>query len=175
MEFCVADGVFVRGLNSDEWEALLAVRLEAVTDYPNYFLSTPQQTLGLPKEEWQRRIDSDRSRIFGLFDGDALIGITGIYRSEDKPETAVMVMSYIKPAYRGHGYSKLFYKARIEWALQQDGLIRLEIGHRIGNDPSRHAMIAQGFQFTGTDEIDWPDGTRDTEYLYELDLASLKN
>ncbi len=35
-------------------------------------------------------------------------------------------------------------------------------------------MIKHGFKFIGTEEIDWPDGTRDTEYMYELDLENLR-
>lgn len=169
------DNVSVRALEHAHWQDLFKIRLEAVTKHPNYFLSSPEKTKELTEEDWKRRIKSDKSRVFGLFDGDKLVGITGIFISEEEPNAACLVMSYIKEDYRGRGYSKLFYEARINWAIEQNALEVIKVCHRDGNEPSKAAILKHGFKFTGTGDIDWPDGTRDTEYQYELDLAILRN
>ncbi len=167
--------IYVRPLNHSEWRDLLEIRLEAVTKHPGYFLSTPKQTKELTPDDWKRRINSENSRIFGLYDNVKLIGITGIYVPDDAPNCAVLVMSYIKPSYRGRGFSQMFYKARLDWAMEQNQLEFIKVSHRTGNKPSKAAILKHGFKFIGADEIDWPDGSCDTEYNYELDLNILRN
>lgn len=166
--------ITIRGLRHDEWEGLRAVRLEAATNHPRVFRNSSAATLKVPKAEWHRRIDSPTSRIFGLFDGDVMIGITGIYIPDEASKIGVLVMNYIKPKYCGQGLSKLFYDIRIQWALEK-ALTTLQTDHRIGNDASKRAILARGFRYIGTEEMDWPDGSRDLEEKYELDLAGLRN
>lgn len=174
MGFCVAD-ISIRALTPDDCDALIAIRLEALEKHPNYFCATLVETKKLSKDNWLERINSKTSKIFGLFDGDDLAGITGIYTPEEKPNTGVLVMSYIKPEYRGKGHSALFYEARINWALEQSHLEIVKVSHRGGNKPSEAAIKNHGFKPAGSQDIDWPDGTRDTEYMYELDLNILRN
>jgi hypothetical protein len=51
---------------------------------------------------------------------------------------------------------------------------KLTIGQRKGNKSSRRGMANHGFQFKKTEEINWPDDTRNIEYRYELDLKGLR-
>ena len=164
------DNISIRPLKHEEWQDLFTIRLEAVTRHPNFFLSNSEMTKALSEEEWKQRIKSERSRVFGLFDREDLVGITGVFISEETPDAACLVMSYIKPEYRGQGYSNLFYKARLEWAIKQPQLRKINVCHRVGNEASKAAILKHGFKFTGTNEIDWPDGTREQECSYELDL-----
>ena len=55
--------------------------------------------------------------MFGLFDGDCLIGITAAFALAEDPaaQTAIFGMSFILPEYRGRGLSRLLYEARLEW------------------------------------------------------------
>lgn len=172
---CCVDNISVRALTPKDCDDLIAIRLESLEKHPNYFCATLVETKKLTKENWIERINNATSKTFGLFDGESLIGITGIYTPEDEPNTAVLVMSYIKPEYRGRGYSALFYEERINWALTQNHLETIKVSHREGNKPSRAAIIKHGFKFTETRDIDWPDGTRDIEYIYQLDLSILRN
>lgn len=171
--------IHIRALEHSEWKNLRNVRLEAVTNHPNYFLSNPEQTKALSEKDWKRRIESNASRIFGLYNPSLkqcqLIGITGIFIPPEQQNTACLVMSYIKPEYRGNGYSSMFFDARFDWALSNNTLEILKVCHREGNHPSQHAITKHGFKFIGKEQIEWPDGTIDTEYQYELNLTALRN
>lgn len=83
-------------------------------------------------------------------------------------------MDYIAPEYRGRGLSDLLYSARIEFAKNHTAWKKLAISHRQGNEPSRRAMVGQGFEYKGKKLITWPDGTEDWEWNYEMDLEKLR-
>ncbi len=171
--FCVAN-IYIRPLTADDWEILVHIRLESLTKNPNYFAATLEQTKKLTEKEWKDRLNQSSSQVLGLFDNGHLIGITGIYTPDETPHQAVLVMSYIKEEYRGRGHSSLFYKNRIQWALSHPHINSIKVSHRDGNTPSKAAIIKHGFQFRETKEIGWPDGTRDLEYIYELNLEHLR-
>ena len=141
--------------------------------HPDYFLDTPEQTLEIPETEWQRRIHSDQSCAFGLFHNRELIGITGIFKAPDTPDVAKLVMSYIKPEYRGRGLSALFYQVRLEWARVQPDIKRLQVSHRKGNEASRKAILSHGFVLDSTEPRQWPDGTIEADFIYYRDASTL--
>ena len=83
-------------------------------------------------------------------------------------------MDYIDPSYRGRCLSKLLYQLRIDWARQHQPFKRLVISHREGNEASRRANQVFGFRYIGKEDIDWPDGVKAPDYLYELDMEALR-
>src|SRR6202051_4970706 len=107
--------ITIRPLDPSEWRALREIRLLALRTEPGVFFAAYDGELGLGDDEWQRRIAGAGSIIFGLFAGSDLVGITGVVADRDDPtgKTAVLVMSYIRPAYRGRGLTTLFYDARL--------------------------------------------------------------
>ena len=121
-------------------------------------------------------LDGQGKRIFGLFDGETLIGITAVFTCRDDPSgrTGVFAMSFIEPDYRGKGYAYLYYKARIDFGVSYTPWTRLAVSHRADNEPSKRAILRHGFVFTGQKEKDWPDGKRLDEMMYELDLETLR-
>lgn len=171
--FCVAD-LTLRALTSEDWQDVVEIRIEALTLHSGLFCADLEQTRSLSKEEWCNIIQSHTSQVFGLFDGAKLVGISGIYYPEDNPTCARFVMSYIKAEYRGQSAYDLFSEPRLTWALSKPHIRAISISHRSGNRPVRSMVMKQGFKLVGTQEIDWPDGTRDTEYMYKLDLECLR-
>ena len=69
--------------------------------------------------------------------------------------------SFIESAYRGKGWIDLFYKARLDHACRYKPWEILITDHRVGNEPSRKAILKHGFHFTEKVLIDWPDGSYD--------------
>lgn len=172
------DDITIRGVRHDEWEIFKALRLEAVTNNLHYFGNTPEEVMAKPENDWKRRIDSEGQRMFGLFDKGQLVGITDIFidlKKDPAGQIANLSTTYIKPEYRGRGLTALFYNARFEWALAQPGVKKITTAHRIGNEPSRRAILANGFTLTDEGIIEWPNGTIDTELCYELNVNSLKD
>lgn len=175
---CVADTISLRPLTPADWEIFRALRLRALRMHPGYFSAAAEEREKDPPEHWQHTLNGEGKIVLGLFDGPALIGITAAFTvtgiEDPADQSGVMAMSFIEPAYRGQNLSDLYYEARIDFARRHLPWKKLVIAHREGNEPSRRAMLKHGFIFTHTEEIDWPDGTRDLQHNYEIDLEKLR-
>ncbi len=168
--------IYIRSLTPEDWEEFRSIRIRSLTMHAGYFLGKLDEVNELPDEYWKETLDGNGKQVFGLFDKNVLIGITAIFTWLEDPtgKTGVMAMSFIEPPYRNKGYSNFFYKARIDYAKNNSKWDKLVIGHREGNEPVRKAVIKYGFEFLDTENIDWPDGTLDIEYRYELDLTRFR-
>jgi RimJ/RimL family protein N-acetyltransferase len=151
--------------------------LRALREHPGVYLGSYKDSAARMEHEWQEMLDGKGKCIFGLFDRDKIIGLAAVFtsREDSSGQSGVFAMDYIDPLYRGRRLSSLLYQARIDWAKQHRPFKRLVISHREGNEASRRANQSFGFKFIGKEEIDWPDGTKAPHYLYELDLAPLRN
>jgi len=111
-------------------------------------------------------------KIFGLFDGERLVGITGAFAWPDDHSggTATLVMSYIVPAYRGRGLSRLLYAAALDWTRRHPQFGRVIVAMRASNAASRRACERHGFAPVRTATRTWPDGANEDEIIYELQL-----
>lgn len=161
--------ITLRQLQVGDWEILRSIRLEALEKHPELFCpSTDERKRSAV--EWQEFLQRDGFCVFGLFDGDKVIGISGIRKDRDDPSgrTALLVMSYINEFYRGCGLSRLFYEARIKWAKESQQFNRITVGHREGNRASEKANQAFGFSLVSSKDINWPDGSVAPFLLYEL-------
>lgn len=169
--------ITIRPLRVDEWKSLKDFRLHAIATNPAVYTGTYEDTLQRSEETWRGMLDGKGRCIFGLFDGEILIGITGIFTFQDDTtgQSAFLGMSFIEPAYRGQGLSAMLYRERIDWALHQTQFKKLISGHRADNEPSKRAMLRHGFKFTHKEWTRWPDGKEDWDYKYELDLEVLRN
>jgi RimJ/RimL family protein N-acetyltransferase len=164
--------IVIRNLDTNDWEEFKDIRLAALKNHPDLFLTSYKDACHYDDDVWKETLDGKGKQVFGLFVGNKLIGITGIFTCRDDPtrKTGLMAMSYILPEYRGRGLSELLFKARIEWANSYSNFNRLKVSHRENNETSRRAILAFGFKYTGKRKIMWPDGTEDYGCEYELDL-----
>lgn len=164
--------VRVRPLDVDDWETFRDIRLTALRTDPRVFLSTFELESAFDEAEWRARLSAPAKRMFGLFDGEHVIGLSGVVTSREDPscETALLVGSFILPANRGRGYSGLFYDARLEWVRARPDFKRVIVSHRASNEPARRAILRAGFSETGRAERVWPDGSTDEEVMYELSI-----
>lgn len=163
--------VAVRQLRPDDWIALREVRLSALRDRPGSFATTAEAVEAVTEEDWRQFLDNRQQAAFGLFAETSLIGITAIFTDRDDPSaaTGLLGMTWLNPAWRGKGLSRLIYEVRMEWARAR-ALTRVRVSHRDGNEPSRRAMIAHGFAYVGRTSVQWPDGHEADEIHYELRL-----
>ncbi len=168
--------IYIRPLTPDDWESFRAIRIRAVNMHTGYVLESSDKTEKQTSEYWKETLDGQGKQVFGLFSKNKLIGIAAVFTWNEDPtgKTGIMAMVFIEPGYRGKGYSNFFYKACIDFAKSYLVWDKLTIAHRKGNEPSRKGMTNHGFQFKETEEIDWPDNTRDIQYKYELDLKRLR-
>ncbi len=164
--------IHLRRWSAEDWETLRRMRIEAVTAHSNFFLFSAYVESARDESHWVTMLSEPNKRaVFGLYDGEDCIGLTGAFRWKESPEdTVILGMSYIRPEYRGLGLSALFYEARIAWAKSQDGITRLIVSHKHGNDSSRAANQKFGFQHYETEPVTFGDGSTALDYRYELKL-----
>ena len=163
--------VTLRRLGPADWRALRAVRLRALADAPGNFFRSLVEDAAQPDTHWQAMLANPASAIFGAFDGELIVGLTGAFTDRDDPSgaTAAFGMTWLDPAYRRQGVSQRYYEARIAWARAQ-GYARIEVGHRASNAASGAAMRRAGFRMIGRRPHPWPDGVVEDDVLYELAL-----
>lgn len=164
--------IAIRRLELDDWRALRAVRLAALADSPGNFSASLTDAEAQPDGYWHTLLTSRHCAVFGLMDGDRLVGITGAFRERSDPsgKTAFFGMTWLDPAYRGQGHAALYHRARVDWAREK-GFTRAISGHRRSNEPSRRAMLRAGFRVVGAEPRNWPDGVQEDDVHYELALA----
>jgi len=168
--------ISIRALNANDLEEFRAMRIHALTLHTDLFSETPETAKAYPEEIWLETLDNKGKRVFGLYDGSVMIGITAVFTWREDPtkKTGIMAMDFIEPEYRGFGYSSYLYKARFDFAVNYKPWTKLRISHREGNIPSRAAILKHGFQYIDANEFNFPDQTRDLEHNYELDLCALR-
>lgn len=162
----------IRAMNQADWAAFRELRLQALRTEPGKFFASYSDEVDKTPDDWQQTLAASAHRVFGLYDGARLIGITAAFTWREDPtgETAILAMSFVLPEYRGQGASKLLYQARLDWIRAQPQFKRIVVSHRESNQPSRKAIERHGFMFLKRAERAWPDGTTEDELSYELRL-----
>ena len=175
--------MFVRKLENEDWKAYKALRLEALRLHADKYGSSYEENVGRSDAEWQDDLCGASQAFFGLFDGDEMVGSGGIFMKGEASKCGILIGGYIRKEYRGKGYSRLIYEARIEWARDSGLFDRLPIGHRKGNEASRTAWELQrrqrlrsGIQL-GVDAIDRRlDGDRaNVEFIQRYQAGSYRD
>ena len=167
----------IRELVPDDWEIFRNIRLFALKTEPGKFSSNYTLESGFSEQEWRGRLSGPVRAYFGLFDNDRIVGITGVVRVNQDMESSdvVLVASFLKPEYRRQGLSRMFYQARLDWAAKQPGVKNVLVSHRESNIASQRANQAFGFVMTGKEMMEWPDGMKENQVLYTLDISGYKN
>jgi RimJ/RimL family protein N-acetyltransferase len=147
-------------------------RLTALKQAPGVFATSHADAAQRTPETWQSLVSGPTNQIFGLFDGERLVGITGAFAWPDdrSGETATLVMSYILPTYRGRGLSRLLYAAALDWTRAHPRFKPVIVAMRASNATSRHACEHHGFAPAQRASRTWPDGASEDEIIYELRL-----
>lgn len=164
----------VRALGEDDWQALAELRLRALRECPGYFGSSLADEQDQPPELWKRWVNRNDRIIFGLFNGDKMIGFQGIATHKEDNATAEIWGSYILPDYRGCGYVALLYRACIDWAVSRPSFRRIIVSHREDNLVSKAAIKRFGFSVEYHENRRWNDGQTLDRLQYELDLTKLR-
>ncbi len=106
----------IRHLTSEDWPIWKAIRLEALEKVPEAFGSSFEDEVLRSDANWQDSLKN--SDIFGVFQGDELVGTAGIfYHQQTKLQhKAGLFAVYVKPRCRGLGLAGKLIAAIIEHA-----------------------------------------------------------
>jgi RimJ/RimL family protein N-acetyltransferase len=138
-----------RRLTLADADAYKAIRIEGLSNDPASFGSSLAEEGSNPPAFWTDRLNN--SFMFGLFDGDRLVGTAGFYLEgmEKIRHRAHLVGVYLCPAVRGRGAAKILLEPLIGEARRQ--ALQLHLAVTTDNEPARRLYERMGFVIYGTD------------------------
>lgn len=163
----------IRQFSADEWPVYREMRLKALSSDPGVFCSSYEKESADPDQRWKDGVSDPDVGIFGVFYDGRLVGMTGVAvrKKDESGTTAVLWGSWLEKEWRGRGFSKKMYEARLDWVRQRPRLERVVVSHRESNVASKKANQKHGFVLTHTEARVWPDGMSEPEPCYELKLG----
>jgi len=108
--------VVVHAATMEEWHVLRDIRLEALREAPDAFLSTYAEQATSGESDWRRRIS--RGCTFFAYVSDVSdaepVGLVGGFLG--RPSTVELVSLWVRPKARGQGVGDALVAAVVEWA-----------------------------------------------------------
>jgi GNAT superfamily N-acetyltransferase len=136
----------VRRAGAQDWAALRAIRLEALADEPDAYVSTHLESVTYPDGRW-RRIVVDYC-YFLAEDGGRVVGMASGGANELYPGTRWLYGMFVTPAARGTGVATQLVDAVVEWA-RGEGATELYLQVTASLPRSRAFYVKSGFVETG--------------------------
>lgn len=131
------------------------LRLRALVEEPTVFASAPEDEAGLTDDAIESRLQQTASRtMFGAFDGDALVGLSGLLRERRVKlcHKAWIVSFYVAPEARGRGLARRLLERTLGYARSLPGLRQVNLGVNADNVPARHLYESAGFKPFGLEK-----------------------
>ena len=141
----------IRTTNEEDWQAVRALRLEMLRDYPLAYGETLEHALTVDEAGWRLRAargtTPGQTSIVAI-DGGRWVGQMGGY-IPDVTAGPLLVGVYVAPTYRGDaaGVSRLLLDAVEDWARLHGDTLRLEVHE--DNPRARRFYEKLGFTLTG--------------------------
>ncbi|NIE68019.1 N-acetyltransferase [Burkholderia sp. Ax-1719] len=141
----------IRTLTENDVDAFRAMRLHAAVDTPFAIVPTPEEEAHWTREENIARVrETDQQAVFGAFDGETLIGITG-WRREQRVKFAhksIVWGVFVDPAYRRTGIGRRLMESAIERA-KASGVEQLQLSVCAQNPRAQTLYLSLGFVIYG--------------------------
>jgi GNAT superfamily N-acetyltransferase len=165
------DALKMAVLTPAEWPTLMAVRLRALEDSPESFLSDYDSEKKWGRDEWMQRFD-DAVWVIAR-DGDDVVGIARSVRLPDKPLQERYVESvWVAPFYRGSGVTGDLLNALVDAEPSTD-IKELWLWLLDSNHQARRTYQNLGFTPTD-DEQELRDGSGRYEERWIVAVKDLR-
>jgi predicted GNAT family acetyltransferase len=135
--------VVVRRARVDDWRTVREVRLAALADSPEAFITTVADAEAYADRIWQERVEA--SPHFVALVGDLPVGLAVVISDEPSPQ---LVAVWVSPQMRGCGVVDELVRASADETVRQ-GHHELRLWVVAGNRPAEHAYSRTGFRRTG--------------------------
>ncbi|MFF2493917.1 GNAT family N-acetyltransferase [Agromyces sp. NPDC058064] len=141
----------IRSTTAGDWQAVRALRLEMLRDFPIAYGETLEHALDVDEEGWRLRgARGERAdqAVKVAVDGARWVGTMAGY-IPDATTGPMLVGVYVAPEYRGDaaGVSRMLLEAVEGWALGHGDTLRLEVHET--NARAIRFYEKLGFTFTG--------------------------
>jgi len=164
----------VRKLTEADLDAFWELRLRALTDNPEAFGSTYEETVARGKAQMLQRLGlAEESFSLGAFN-DTLIGTARFHREEQVKERhrGSVYGVYVVPEKRGSGAGKALMRELIALAMRLEGLEQINLAVVTTNQAAIRLYLSIGFEIYGTaPRALKQDGRYWDEHLMVLHLA----
>lgn len=140
----------IRQLTVADAPAYRALRLSALADTPAAFGASHDDEAAQPLDGFAARITPQPpSRVYGAFNGNALIGMAGFlaYGGEKKRHIGLLWGVYVAPTGRGSGIAAALVGAVIAHARQHVLVLHADVG--VDNQQARRLYEKLGFRSYG--------------------------
>jgi len=147
----------VRRLVPDDAPAYRALMLDAYRDHPDAFTSSAEERAAQPTDWWAWRLapgDAVAQRVFGAFDGDALLGAAGWSRGDraKAAHRAELFGMAVVAAARGRGAGRALVEAVIADA-RAAGALTMTLTVTDGNGTAERLYARCGFVRIGLEPM----------------------
>jgi ribosomal protein S18 acetylase RimI-like enzyme len=139
----------VRILEAGDAEAFRAFRLGALQECPTAFSSSYEEERDIPLADAVARLPPTRDRaVFGAFDGERLMGNTGLQRERPRKlaHKALIWGVYVAPAFRQRGIGRMLLQHALAHAAAMPGLLRVTLGVNTANAAAIALYRSVGFE-----------------------------
>ena len=140
----------IRRVTRDDVDAYRAIRLEALTNHPESYGTSPQSFAARSRDAVQAMLD--RMAVFGVVTAEgALAGIVAYARDDGEREThrGWLLQVYVRPEMRGSGAALAMLEAAVAHARSEVIQLHLMVGAH--NAPAIRLYEKAGFKTYGTD------------------------
>ncbi len=128
-----------------------SIRLQALQDCPFAFGSSYEDAAAMSENEWRAHLSGEKSKVFGAFDGEDLVGTTTLLL-DSRPKfahSATLVGIYVADSHRGQGLAgRLINHAEHE--ATQLGIKKIKIDVIRSQLPALRAYEKADYKIVGT-------------------------
>ncbi len=114
--------ITIRKIRPDDWQAVKALRLEALADAPYAFAETLAEAKATPDSVWQNRVQQNaegKSSIGVLAsENNRLVGMAVGLCNPDGNQKAHLVAMWVSPDHRGTGAAESLVQYIVNWARE---------------------------------------------------------
>jgi ribosomal protein S18 acetylase RimI-like enzyme len=145
--------IIIRKLRPHESAIYRELRLACLKNVPQYFGSTYEEEVLNPKFFFETYIEnaSPDHVMFGAFDGERLIGITGFNRMprQRARHRGEIVQVYVDSSYRGQNIGERLLRQALEYAFTLEGIEQVQLSVIASNKTAIRLYEKLGFKAFG--------------------------
>jgi GNAT superfamily N-acetyltransferase len=145
-ERAMSDDLVVRRARGEDWSALKAIRLEALSDTPAAYGSTFETASGFSDKRW--RAMAEQFIYFLVERRGTVVGMASGGGNDEHPGTKWLYGMYVTPSARGSGAAYLLVDAVATWAREQ-GASELFLHVTTSVERAMAFYVKAGFEPTG--------------------------
>ncbi len=156
-------------LPPERWNEYKTLRLRALKDDPQAFGSSYAKEVAYSDEKWREKTNDN---VFFACNGNDLVGMMGIWQSEDDKNNKVANVFgvYVIPEFRGKGISKMLMQSLVEELKTSPNISKLKLTVNKDQVSAVKLYEAFGFKTMKEEKALLGDGNYYDEYLMEKDL-----